>query len=262
MSRIVNVLGSPCSGRTTLIIQLAKVIGKHKKVVCVFTDDIIPVIPQLDVSEDDYISMGTLLDLGFMAREDVLKALIPIEDNIAVMGYLSQENKYRYREYSQEDCYDLILQLKNIADVVLVDCSDLESELVKAFMVQGNTKDIVLYSNDIKSLTYYYSNHERIKGEYSKLKDAYHVLNLKESNGDLIDEYKRELEKVDTVIPFDKDIALKVGKGSDFKVKGKKKYQRAILDIEDYIIRDNILEEMEKEEVQKHFRRIEEDYEE
>jgi hypothetical protein len=238
MNRIVNVLGSPNSGKTTLIIKLAKVIGKHKKVICVFTDDVTPVIPQLDVSEEDVLSIGTLLDLGFMSREDVLKALIPIEDDIAVIGYLSQENKYRYRDYSQEDCNDLILQLKNIADVVLVDCSNLESQLVKAFMLQSNTKDIILYSNDIKSLTYYYSNHERINGEYSRLKDAYQVLNLRESNGDLADEYKRELKKVDTIIPFEKEILLKVGKGNDFKVKGKKKYQQAIFDIEDYIIRD------------------------
>ena len=88
--KILAVMGSPGSGKTTTAVKLAAALAKQKKnVIVVFCDPFTPVVPTLlptDAVHDT--SLGELLTVPGLTQADILNACVsvPGQEYISQIG--------------------------------------------------------------------------------------------------------------------------------------------------------------------------------
>jgi MinD-like ATPase involved in chromosome partitioning or flagellar assembly len=125
-NKVIAIWGSPDSGKTSLSVKLANLLSQGKKdVALVFCDPNTPmlpvILPQLDVGEK---SLGKILSAPEITQDIILSNCVTMKKNgyLTFMGYRKGENSLNYPNYVNDKAVDLIIQLRHLADYIILDC--------------------------------------------------------------------------------------------------------------------------------------------
>ena len=158
---MISICGSPESGKSTLALKLAQFFLKEKKqVILVQTDYYTPTFVTFFPEEEGSGSLGKLLSLPEITQEEILRSLLVIkgEENLGVLSYAKEETRYHYPEYTKDRAVEVIIQLKHMADVVIVDCQTAFFEdLFAITALEMADRTLRVLSADLKGISYYRS---------------------------------------------------------------------------------------------------------
>ena len=159
--RIVAVWGSTGSGKTTLSSQLALGLAEKKKdVIIVYTDIITPVIPVLMPELKEQKSMEHLWSNPDCSSDLILNScVITKSQHICLLGYKATENVFSQQDYVKENVYKVYMELKDLADYVIVDCvSYFPYNMLSTVALEAADNVIRLSEATLKSYSYFDSN--------------------------------------------------------------------------------------------------------
>lgn len=163
--RVLAVMGSPSSGKTTTAIKLASLLAEKKKnVILVFCDPFTPVIPTiLPVTVDHETSLGKLLTAPSLTQTMILQACVPTEnDYISVLGYKKGESLMYYPTILREQVIELFVFLRHLADYVIIDCSSVfEADPTSIVAIEVADQVLKLGTANLKGISYY-QTHEKM----------------------------------------------------------------------------------------------------
>ena len=161
--KMLAILGSPGSGKTTAAVKLACALAAQKKnVIVVHCDPFTPVIPMLLPAGTVHdTSLGTLLTAPGVTQESILKACIPAGKNgyLGLLGYRAGESLMHYPKVTHDKAVELFVSLRHLADYVLIDCATI-FEADPASLVAAEVADGVLKigTADLKGVSYFQSH--------------------------------------------------------------------------------------------------------
>jgi len=162
-SKVLAVLGSPGSGKTTTSIKLALELAKYKKnTVIVFCDPFTSVIPYvIPAGTETDISLGMLLTAPGLTQTDILEACIPVSQSeyISLLGYKGGESLMAYPKITKDKTLDFFVMLRHLADYVIIDCSAVfEADPVSIIGIETADTALRLGTADLKGISYYQSH--------------------------------------------------------------------------------------------------------
>ena len=233
MAKIIAVIGSPGSGKTTVALKLAQ------ELYCATTNGaVIYLNPSLKIpamgllfpnyTPDSIFSLGTMFDKTDIFEEDVLNHLITVKamQNFGCLGYKTGENKYSYAELTPDKVDALFNVLKTMAGYVFVDCTDEENDLISKFALREANEIVMVISPDLKSMVYLASNEIEFG---TKAERALRILNVTEN--DLyspIDDVRGVTKNIGYVLPYSKQIRGQHLDGLLYERAKDKKYRREL----------------------------------
>lgn len=125
--KILTIMGSPGSGKTTTAVKLARTLAaRRKNVILVFCDPFTPVIPALlPVGTVHDTSLGFLLTAPGLTQTHILNACVPASGNgyISLLGYKTGESLMNYPKVTRDKTQELFISLRYLADYVIMDCT-------------------------------------------------------------------------------------------------------------------------------------------
>lgn len=203
---LITITGSGDSGKSTFAIKLAKEISKQKKdVVIVFTDYYTPTFITFFPEEVEEGSLGKVLSYPILTRDIILSEMniVKGEEGISFLGYRAKENKNQFANYTKQKAEDFILQLKQMVDVVIVDCQmAFYEDLLSITAIEAGDIRLNFTKADLKGLSYY-------KTQISFFVGIENIIQVVSDTDDsrLSNEVADEIGRVDFFIPFTKEIA-------------------------------------------------------
>jgi len=159
-NKVLAVMGSPGSGKTTAAIKLALELAKHRKnVVVVFCDPFASVIPYV-MPADTVIdtSLGTLLTAPGLTQGNILDACVPISQNgyISLLGYKAGESLMAYPKITKDKTVDFFVMLRHLANYVIIDCSAVfEADPVSIVGIETADAALRLGTSNLKGISYF-----------------------------------------------------------------------------------------------------------
>lgn len=233
MAKIIAVIGSPGSGKTTVALKLAQ------ELYCATTNGaVIYLNPSLKVpalgllfpnyTPDSIFSLGTMFDKTDIFEEDILNHLVTVKamKNFGCLGYKAGENYDSFAKLTDDKVEGLFKVLNSMVGYVFVDCTDEESDLISQIALREANEVIMVLSPDLKSMVYLASN-ERDFGEKGEL--ALRILNVAEN--DLyspIDDVRSVAKNIGYVLPYSKQIRGQQLDGLLYERAKDKKYRREL----------------------------------
>lgn len=125
--KILTIMGSPGSGKTTAAIKLAQSIAARKKnVIVVFCDPFTPVIPYiLPAGVPHKTSLGSLFTAPSLTQKQILNACVSVKESgyISLLGYCAGESLIRYPKITREKVIECMTCLRYLADYIIMDCT-------------------------------------------------------------------------------------------------------------------------------------------
>lgn len=163
MSKIIAVWGSPNSGKTTLSVKLAEYLYRiyRASVIVVFADYNVPSLPVVFAGDKkfDIQSVGNALSKTEITENEVLKNINTIKGkvNLGFIGYKQGENKYTYPEYDKDKAKAFLAILKNLVDIIIVDCTSSLEEALSVNAINMADKIFRIGVPDLKSVSFFSS---------------------------------------------------------------------------------------------------------
>lgn len=186
LNQIIAIWGSPGSGKTTLAIKMAELLSKQNlNTIIVYDDVVCPVIPAVvsNLKKQDNKSLGNVL-FGNVEQSTIKENLVTLDNNnhIALLGYAKGENYRSYPKYVEEIVVDLLMQLRHLADYIIIDCSSyIKDNVFTDTVLQRADTVISLSTADLKGLSYFNSTLPLlIDDKYSIKKHLNVVSNIKD----------------------------------------------------------------------------------
>lgn len=160
--QILAVWGSPASGKTLTGVKLANMLSQKKKdVVLLFCDPFVPVIPViLPYLETGNRSLGNVLSSAEITQDRIFSNCLTLKKNsyLALLGYHKGENVFTYPAYTKSAATDLLIQLRHIADYVIIDCtSHITADILSTVALEKSDVVLRLGSCDLKGVSYFAS---------------------------------------------------------------------------------------------------------
>ena len=211
MAKIIAVIGSPGSGKTTVTLKLAQ------ELYCATTSGaVIYLSPSLKVpalgvlfpnyTPDSIFSLGTMFDKTDIYEEDVLNHLVTVKamNNFGCLGYKAGENKYDFATLTEDKVNALFEVLHKMAGYVFVDCTDEENDLISQIALRNAHEVIMVLSPDLKSMVYLASNEELFGNNAER---AMRILNVNENElYSPVDDVRTNVKNISYILPYSKQI--------------------------------------------------------
>ncbi len=211
MAKMIAVIGSPGSGKTTVTLKLAQ------ELYCSTTNGaVIYLSPSLKVpaigvlfpnyTPDSIFSLGEMLDKTDIYEEDILNHLVTVKsmNNFGCLGYKAGENRFSFPVLTEDKVKSLFDVLHKMAGYVFVDCTEEENDLISQYALGIADEVILVLSPDLKSMVYLSSN-ESALGSHAER--AVRVLNINENElYPPIDDVKSNIRNISFVLPYSKQI--------------------------------------------------------
>ena len=228
MAKIIAVVGSPGSGKTTISMKLAQ------EVYCATSSgEVIYLSPSLRVpslgllfpnyTPDSLFSIGQMLDKTDINEEDVLNHLVTVKSmkNFGCLGYKTGEYKYTYPALTEDKVKALFGVLSIMTGYIFVDCTEEDDDLITQYALKNADVILMVLSPDLKSMVWL-SSYENWLG--SNIERAIKVLNINES--DLFaptEDIRNTVKNISFVLPFNKTVRAQLQDGQLYdRVKDKK----------------------------------------
>jgi len=161
--KILAVMGSGGSGKTTLCIKLAMELAKkHKNVIVVFCDPFTPVIPFVlpaDTVHDT--SLGALLTMPTLMQKHILDACVTAKESeyISFLGYRSGESLMNYPKITREKAVDFYVLLRHLADYVIIDSATVfEADVASIVGLEMADRVLRLGTSNLRGISYFQSH--------------------------------------------------------------------------------------------------------
>lgn len=160
--QILAVWGSPASGKTLTSVKLANMLSQKKKdVVLLLCDPFVPVLPViLPYLETENKSLGGVLSSAEITQDRIFANCLTLKKNsyLTFLGYHKGENVFTYPAYTRSCAVDLLIQLRHIADYVIIDCtSHISADILSTVALEIADSVIRLGSCDLKGVSYFSS---------------------------------------------------------------------------------------------------------
>lgn len=241
MAKIIAVIGSPGSGKTTVTLKLAQ------ELYCATTNgSVIYISPSLKVpalgvlfpnyTPDSIFSLGSMFDKTDIYEEDILNHLVTVKsmNNFGCLGYKAGENKYDFAELTEDKVNSFFDVLNNMAGYIFVDCTDEENDLISQIALRNAHEVIMVLSPDLKSMVYLASN-EELFGTNSER--AIRVLNVNENElYSPVDDVRTNVKNIEYILPFSKQVRSQQLDGLLYERAKDKKYRAVLSKIVNRII--------------------------
>ncbi len=205
-SKVIAVMGSQGSGKTTAALKLALALSAAKKnVIVVFCDPFTPVIPAVlpaHITHDT--SLGSLLTAPALAQTTILNACVPTEksDYISLLGYCAGESLMHYPQITREKAVEFFILLRYLADYIIVDCtSTFEADPASIVAIELADRVLKLGTANLKGVSYYLT-HNPMLADSRFRKDTHSTVigNLK--TGQDWEAVAQQLGGTDFVLPY------------------------------------------------------------
>jgi hypothetical protein len=158
--KVIAIMGSPGSGKTTAALKIALTLAAAKKnVIVVFCDPFTPVIPTVvpaHVTHDT--SLGGLLTAPALTQAKLLNACVPAEKNeyISLLGYCAGESLMMYPQITREKAVEFFVLLRYMADYIIIDCtSTFEADPASIVAIELADRVLKLGTANLKGVSYY-----------------------------------------------------------------------------------------------------------
>lgn len=161
-NQILAVWGSPASGKTVTSVKLARELSQRRKnTILLFCDPFVPMIPvilpQLSTEEK---SLGKLLSDSELTQNKILSNCLILKKNLylGLLGYKMGDNVFTYADYTKDKAVDLLIQLRHIADFVILDCTSyISADSLSAIALEYADVVLRLSSCNLKGVSYFSS---------------------------------------------------------------------------------------------------------
>lgn len=211
MAKMIAVIGSPGSGKTTVTLKLAQ------ELYCATTNgSVIYLSPSLKVpaigvlfpnyTPDSIFSLGEMLDKTDIYEEDILNHLVTVKamNNFGCLGYKAGENRFSYPVLTEDKVKSLFDVLHKMAGYVFVDCTEEENDIISQYALGVADEVILVLSPDLKSMVYLSSNESTLDSHAER---AVRVLNINENElYPPVDDVKSNVRNISFVLPYSKQI--------------------------------------------------------
>lgn len=211
MAKMIAVIGSPGSGKTTVTLKLAQ------ELYCATTNGaVIYLAPSLKVpaigvlfpnyTPDSIFSLGEMLDKTDIYEEDILNHLVTVKsmNNFGCLGYKAGENKFSFPVLTEDKVKALFDVLHKMAGYVFIDCTEEENDLISQYALGVADEVILVLSPDLKSMVYLSSNESALGSHADR---AVRVLNINENElYPPVDDVKSNVRNISFVLPYSKQI--------------------------------------------------------
>ena len=162
-SKVLAVMGSGASGKTSLCCKLAeRLANKKQNVIVVFCDPFTPVIPYvLPADAPHHVSLGDLLTRPVITQTDILAACVPLKDNdhISVLGYKAKESLLTFAEVLPTKAAELYSMLRPLADYIIIDCTTaFEADVASIVALKSADKILRLGAGNLNGVSYFQSH--------------------------------------------------------------------------------------------------------
>lgn len=158
--KILAVMGSPGSGKTTTAVKLAAALARQKKnVIVVFCDPFTPVMPVLlspEIVHDT--SLGELLTVPGLTQVNILNACVPVPDSgyISLLGYKGGESLMQYPKITRDKAVELFVSLRYLADYIILDCAAVfEADPASFVGIEIADRVLRLGTANLKGISYF-----------------------------------------------------------------------------------------------------------
>lgn len=205
-NKVIAVMGSPGSGKTTAALKLALTLSMAKKnVIVVFCDPFTPVIPTVlpaDINHDT--SLGSLLTAPALTQAAILNACVPTEKSeyISFLGYQAGESLMMYPQITRDKAVEFFVLLRYLADYIIIDCTALfEADPASIVSIELADRVLRLGTANLKSVSYYLT-HNPMLADSRFRKDTQQTVigNLKA--GQDWESVSQQLGGADFVLPY------------------------------------------------------------
>lgn len=205
-SKVIAVMGSQGSGKTTAALKLALALSAAKKnVIVVFCDPFTPVIPAvLPAHVPHDTSLGNLLTAPELTQTTILNDCVPTEksDYISLLGYCAGESLMHYPQITREKAVEFFVLLRYLADYIIVDCtSTFEADPASIVAIELADRVLKLGTANLKGVSYYLT-HNPMLADSRFRKDTHSTVigNLK--TGQDWEAAAQQLGGADFVLPY------------------------------------------------------------
>lgn len=159
-NKILAIMGSPGSGKTTASIKLALDLARCKRnVIVVFCDPFTPVIPYImPASTVVHTSLGMLLTAPGLTQTNILDACIPITQSgyVSLLGYKAGESLMTYPKITSDKTVGFFVMLRHLTDCVIIDCSAVfEADPVSIVGIETADMAIRFGTSNLKGISYF-----------------------------------------------------------------------------------------------------------
>ncbi|MEG1044703.1 MAG: zeta toxin family protein [Oscillospiraceae bacterium] len=165
MEKLIAVMGSPGSGKSTVSLAIASYFSSKKENTIILSADktvpMMPVYEPTNTTIDTKYSLGRLLADGDITEETVLDKICfhNNSDNLGLMALTNEDNMTTYPHYfNREKINSLLGVLYRVADYVIVDCtSDFVNDSLTLTALEKADVIIRLLTADSKGIVYWSS---------------------------------------------------------------------------------------------------------
>lgn len=158
--KVIAVMGSPGSGKTTAALKIALTLAAAKKnVIVVFCDPFTPVIPTVLPADTNHdTSLGSLLTAPALTQAAILNACVPTEKSeyISFLGYRAGESLMMYPQITREKAVEFFVLLRYLADYIIIDCTaTFEADPASIVAIELADRVLRLGTANLKGVSYY-----------------------------------------------------------------------------------------------------------
>lgn len=157
---VITVWGSPGGGKTTLSLELAKIISEetNENVVLIFTEDQASPLSYLFTSlNKEGGSLGKIITMAGFDQEELLKTLVnhPKNKYLAFLGYRNEDSKPSYPEVVEAQVIDLFVTLGQKFKYAIVDGqSNFHNDWITQYGLRYG-KCVMVGGGDLKSVAFF-----------------------------------------------------------------------------------------------------------